>query len=384
MAAKNKSIYVCSECGYETIKWYGQCPGCGEWNTLSEEVKVSAPASKGSSSSKRSNLQPSYLNSISGHDEIRYKTGLQELDRVLGGGIVKGSLEEFWMPVQEHVVNNDIPQLLGYASDPALIKTYNPDAVSAGYLSFLHSAEVTANFIFASVVLVALLFAVFVLINGRARLADGFSGRLISRWSPLDVALHWIAAVPCVLLILTGLVIGAGRFWLEPLMTPEHFTSFVNGSVMVHNFVAFPFIAAAVIMMVKWAARQMPESCDLKWFACLGGYINTGKPHHPDAGFANAGEKAFFWCFVVFGLAMIVTGLMMLYPELFGGMSKDGANLALIIHIISAVILGAFSVVHIYMGAVMSEGGIENMLSGKCDENWAKQNHNLWYAKISK
>lgn len=167
-------------------------------------------------------------------------------------------------------------------------------------------------------------------------------------------------------------------------MTPEHFTSFVNGSVMVHNFVAFPFIAAAVIMMVKWAARQMPESCDLKWFACLGGYINTGKPHHPDAGFANAGEKAFFWCFVVFGLAMIVTGLMMLYPELFGGMSKDGANLALIIHIISAVILGAFSVVHIYMGAVMSEGGIENMLSGKCDENWAKQNHNLWYAKISK
>ena len=101
-------------------------------------------------------------------------------------------MPEFWMPVQEHVVNNDIPQLLGYASDPALIKTYNPDAVSAGYLSFLHSAEVTANFIFASVVLVALLFAVFVLINGRARLADGFSGRLISRWSPLDVALHWI------------------------------------------------------------------------------------------------------------------------------------------------------------------------------------------------
>lgn len=66
-------------------------------------------------------------------------------------------MPEFWMPVQEHVVNNDIPQLLGYASDPALIKTYNPDAVSAGYLSFLHSAEVTANFIFASVVLVALL-----------------------------------------------------------------------------------------------------------------------------------------------------------------------------------------------------------------------------------
>lgn len=74
--------------------------------------------------------------------------------------------------------------------------------------------------------------------------------------------------------------------------------------------------------------------------------------------------------------------MLLLFPGIFGALSKNGALLALIIHICSAIILGAFSVVHIYMGAVMSEGGMENMLSGKCDENWAKQNHNLWYAKV--
>ena len=289
---------------------------------------------------------------------------------------------DIWTPVTEHAINNDIPQLLGFADKPVYAASYNPDAVSTGYLSFLHAAETIGNLIFAAVVVVAILFAVFVLINGRAKLDNGFCGKLIDRWSPLDVFLHWLAAVPGVILILTGLVIGAGRFWLADLMTPDHFASLANASVMFHNFFAFFFIVGGVLIMIKWCARQLPEKGDGKWFACLGGYVgHSGK--HPDAGFANAGEKAFFWCFTIFGLILMVTGLMMLYPETFGDPSKNSLQLALILHIVSAIILSAFSVVHIYMGAVMSEGGMENMLSGKCDENWARQNHNLWYAKVS-
>lgn len=158
---------------------------------------------------------------------------------------------EFWMQVQEHVVNNDIPQLLGYASNPAYTKTYLPEGVSEGYLSFVQSAATIGNVIFMSVVLVAILFTIFVIFNGRAKLENGFSGKLINRWSPLDVALHWLAAIPCLILILSGLVIGAGRFWLEPLMSPTHFASFVDASVMFHNFFAFPFIVGAVIIMIK-------------------------------------------------------------------------------------------------------------------------------------
>ena len=290
---------------------------------------------------------------------------------------------EFWSPVVEHQIQRDIPQYLGYTDNAGLLmSSYDPSSVSSGYLGFLQSAEMISNLVFASVVAVAVLFAVFVLINGRAKLSDGFSGKLIPRWSVGDVILHWCVAIPCIVLILTGFVIGAGKVWLAPMMTQAHFHSLVYASVVFHNIFAIPFIIAAVILMVKWSKLQMPESCDVKWFMALGGYINLGKPKHPDAGFANAGEKAFFWCFTLFGLALGATGLLLLFPEMFGTLSKNGALLALIIHIVSAVVLGVFSVVHIYMGAVMSEGGRENMLSGKCDENWAKQNHNLWYAKV--
>lgn len=88
-------------------------------------------------------------------------------------------------------------------------------------------------------------------------------------------------------------MIGAGKVWLAPMMTPAHFHSLVYASVLFHNIFAIPFIIAAVILMVKWSKNQLPESCDGKWFLALGGYINLGgKAKHPDAGFANAGEKA--------------------------------------------------------------------------------------------
>ena len=90
--AKVKSVYICSECGYESPKWYGKCPSCGEWNTMNEEVRdYSKPTAKAAPRAS-AYAPPVQVREISTTDEIRYKTGLKELDRVMGGGIVKGSL----------------------------------------------------------------------------------------------------------------------------------------------------------------------------------------------------------------------------------------------------------------------------------------------------
>lgn len=89
--AKLKSLYVCSECGYESAKWYGKCPGCGEWNTMSEEIPV-ASSSKGTKRLSASVQPVLKLNEITGDVEKRISTGINEFDRVLGGGIVQGSL----------------------------------------------------------------------------------------------------------------------------------------------------------------------------------------------------------------------------------------------------------------------------------------------------
>lgn len=93
MGAKLKSVWVCSECGHESIKWMGQCSNCGSWNTLEETLKQ--PSKKSNTGPKYSNTEhykPTLLADIQSSEDERYKTGLKELDRVLGGGIVKGSV----------------------------------------------------------------------------------------------------------------------------------------------------------------------------------------------------------------------------------------------------------------------------------------------------
>ena len=78
--AKSKTVFVCNECGYESGKWLGKCPACGSWNTFFEQKIVGI------------NNIPQKLNTYEAKETIRTSTGFKELDRVLGGGLVKGSL----------------------------------------------------------------------------------------------------------------------------------------------------------------------------------------------------------------------------------------------------------------------------------------------------
>lgn len=87
--AKQSTVFVCSNCGNESSKWFGKCPACNEWNTCYEE-KVSSKSSGKISCKKKAT--PVKLNDVKKQDILRTKTGFEELDRVLGGGLVKGSL----------------------------------------------------------------------------------------------------------------------------------------------------------------------------------------------------------------------------------------------------------------------------------------------------
>lgn len=98
MAGKIKTVYVCSECGYESSKWNGRCQSCGEWNTFEEQTVQpevggkSALRNRAAEGASDLSSQIRDLGSIDINDEVRYSTGMAELDRVLGGGLVKGSL----------------------------------------------------------------------------------------------------------------------------------------------------------------------------------------------------------------------------------------------------------------------------------------------------
>ena len=90
--AKERTIYVCSECGSETPNWAGKCPACGSWNTL-KELKITAGRTKNRQvSSSDPEIRPKRIADLSLAEELRFMTGIPELDRVLGGGAVNGSL----------------------------------------------------------------------------------------------------------------------------------------------------------------------------------------------------------------------------------------------------------------------------------------------------
>ncbi len=99
MAKGKTTAFFCKECGFESAKWLGQCPGCREWNSFVEEPVAKAEASgkrglsgTGSGGVTGVKIKPARLSEIQLDEQDRMKTGYEELDRVLGGGVVRGSL----------------------------------------------------------------------------------------------------------------------------------------------------------------------------------------------------------------------------------------------------------------------------------------------------
>lgn len=95
LAKKKKSVFVCQDCGYETAKWMGKCPGCGAWNTMVEEVvapEISAAGTGGLRLGLSDSQKPQPIAEVALEDLPRFGTGSEELDRVLGGGVIPGSL----------------------------------------------------------------------------------------------------------------------------------------------------------------------------------------------------------------------------------------------------------------------------------------------------
>jgi len=90
--AKSKSVYFCTSCGNETPKWQGRCPSCGQWNTLQEHIEKPAVAGRQKAAPGINSREPRLLKDVDCDQEVRFTTGMKELDRVLGGGAVSGSL----------------------------------------------------------------------------------------------------------------------------------------------------------------------------------------------------------------------------------------------------------------------------------------------------
>lgn len=210
--------------------------------------------------------------------------------------------------------------------------------------------------------------------RGRVRIEGGASNRTITRFSGFERFTHWLTATSFIILGLTGLNLIYGRYILRPLIGPEGFTSVTQFGKLSHNFLSFPFVLGVLLMLVMWIAHNLPDRTDIDWFKQGGGVLKKGQ--HPAARKFNAGQKLVFWAVVLGGIAVSVTGYILMFPFQFADMG--GMQLAQLIHAVVAILLVAVILGHIYIGTLGMEGAFDAMGSGEVDINWAREHHRLW------
>ncbi|KAG1650260.1 Formate dehydrogenase, cytochrome b556(fdo) subunit [Nymphon striatum] len=220
------------------------------------------------------------------------------------------------------------------------------------------------------------LILLFRLIRGKIKIKAGRSGKKIHRFTGFQRFSHWSVAILFVILGLTGILLTLGRFGLIPLVGKEAFGTIAVLGRTVHNYLGPVFGIMLVIMLFTFIKGNFGNWTDIKWFAKGGGLFGG----HASAGRYNGGEKAWFWMAMIVGTVVMVSGLLMGFP-LFG-LSQEDIKLSQIIHAIAAIGLLAVSFGHIYMGTFAMEGAFEAMQTGYCDENWAKEHHDLWYQDL--
>jgi formate dehydrogenase subunit gamma len=213
-------------------------------------------------------------------------------------------------------------------------------------------------------------------IVGRIRIAAGRSGRTILRFKAFERFSHWLTAVSFVVLGLTGLNITFGKIVLLPLIGPDAFSSLSQAAKYVHNFTSFAFMAGLVLIAVIFFRDNLLERVDIDWLKQGGGFI---KGKHAPAGRFNLGEKLVYWLSLAAGIAVSLSGLLLLFP--FYGTDIPDMQLSQVVHAVVAILFIALILAHIYIGTLGMEGAFEAMGRGEVDLNWAKEHHDLWLAR---
>ena len=214
------------------------------------------------------------------------------------------------------------------------------------------------------------------LIMGRLRITAGRSGQKVLRFKAFERFSHWLTAVSFVVLGLTGLNITFGKALLLPVIGPDAFSSVSQAAKYVHNFTSAAFVVGLVLIIVIFFRDNLPEMVDIDWLKQGGGFI---KSKHAPAGRFNLGEKMVYWLSLLAGVAVSVSGFLLLFP--FFGTDIADMQVAQVVHAVVAILFVALILGHIYIGTLGIEGAFEAMGTGEVDLNWAKEHHDLWLAR---
>ena len=202
----------------------------------------------------------------------------------------------------------------------------------------------------------------------------------VVRYTLVERMCHWVAGISYLYVLASGLALFTPYlYWLAYVLGGGPTIRFW------HPWVGLIFVAGVLWMHKLWGDDMKTTREDLEWRKTVKAYVTNDDAHVAPAGHFNSGQKQFYWIMFYGGLLLLVTGLVMWFPEL---MPAQGAHwvlpLIVFLHCVGALAtIGAF-IIHVYMGVFFVPGGLHGIIFGRVSTAWVKAHHRLWYDKAVK
>jgi formate dehydrogenase subunit gamma len=190
---------------------------------------------------------------------------------------------------------------------------------------------------------------------------------------------HWIAAFSYIYLLLTGLA-----FWSPWLFWVAVILGGAPVSRMLHPWFGLIFVVSVLQMYAMWATQMRPTPEDKAWWDGMEHYIKNEDEKMPPAGRYNAGQKLLFWGFFTCGLLLLLSGLVLWFPEYIPWSWRYLRYLSVIVHASAALLTIGLFMIHIYMGVFAERGAFGSVIRGDVSLEFAKRYHPGWYKEITR
>jgi len=196
----------------------------------------------------------------------------------------------------------------------------------------------------------------------------------IIRFTVKERLLHWGVALSFLYAALTGLALWSPRlYWLSYVF---------GGGVTVrawHPLGGLTFLIVFTVMFVSWRRQMRLDSDDRRWLRLAHRYAAHDYAALPEAGRFNGGQKSLFWLQAVNGLLLLLSGIVLWFPE---SMPRGLREAAVLVHPIAGILAIGGLIVHIYMGTAATPGAFRGMTQGWVKPGWAASHHPKWYREI--
>ncbi|HLZ90576.1 MAG TPA: formate dehydrogenase subunit gamma [Candidatus Acidoferrum sp.] len=188
---------------------------------------------------------------------------------------------------------------------------------------------------------------------------------------------HWAAGFSYIYLLLSGLAFWSPwLFWLATICGGGQI------SRILHPWFGLVFVVAILFMYVMWAAQMHTTEADKAWWRAIGHYTRNEDDKMPPAGRYNAGQKLLFWGFFIFGILLLVSGLVLWFPEWIPWNLRFLRYLAVLVHASSALITIGLFMIHIYMSVFAERGAFGSVIRGDVSQEFARRYHPAWYEEV--